>query len=95
MVLEQRFARGSGWRVEITAFRRRTIVATGAGPVNEPRNNDDSEGSDVVQRVILEFEADDFGRTDDLMKLIEVVLEGQVPRWKKVSIDKQNNGGSL
>ena len=81
-------------RIEITAFRRRTIIATGAGPIDESWNNDDSEGSEVVRSVILEFEAGDIRHTDDLMKLLEALLNGRKTRWKEMSIDKQNNGGS-
>jgi len=48
----------------------------------------------VVRSVILEFEAGDIRHTDDLMKLLEALLNGRKTRWKEMSIDKQNNGGS-
>ena len=70
-------------RIEITAFRRRTVIATGGGPIDQPRNHDDSEGSEVVQRVVLEFEASDIRSTDDLMKLIEALLNGRKPDGKR------------
>ena len=66
-------------RIEITAFRRRTFIATGAAPVDEPRNNDESEGSEVIQK-ILEFEASDIRLTDDLIKLIEALLSERKTR---------------
>ena len=67
-------------RIEITAFRRRTFIATGAAPVDEPRNNDESEGSEVIQNEILEFEASDIRLTDDLIKLIEALLSERKTR---------------
>jgi len=66
---------GKPKRIEITAFRRRTIIAIGGWPIKEPLKNDDSEGAEMMQSVILEFSANDIQRTDDLMKLIEALLD--------------------
>jgi len=78
-ILELRITRGQRLgkpkRIEITAFRRRTIIAIGGGPIKEPLKNDDSEGAEMMQSVILEFSANDIQRTDDLMKLIEALLD--------------------
>ena len=64
-------------RIEITAFRRRTIIAIGDRPIKEPLENDDSGGSEIMQSVILEFRANDIRGPDDLMKLIEALLDGK------------------
>ena len=78
-ILELRITRGQRLgkpkRIEITAFRRRTIIAIGDGHIKAPLKNDDSEGAEMMQSVILEFSANHIQRTDDLMKLIEALLD--------------------
>jgi len=68
---------GKPRRIEITAFRRRTLIAIGDGPFKEPLKNDDSQRSEMIQSVILELSADEISGADDLMKLIQALLNGK------------------
>ena len=68
---------GKPRRIEITAFRRRTLIAIGDGPFKEPLKNDDSQRSEMIQSVVLEFGANEIRGACDLMELIEALLNGK------------------
>jgi len=68
---------GKPRRIEITAFRRRTLIAIGGEPINQPLRNDDSQGSEMIQSVVVEFGANEIRGACDLMELIEALLNGK------------------